>query len=132
MITQTRYSRHCGQSCLAKLSGMPLVAAKMAVGHKRGTTREDIVRAAKLLRLDPVGDWRIGDNNHWISWHLLPETGNCILAVRRERQYRRWHWICRVDGVLWDPSSEEPGVSLHREDYVLMDFLCFEKRSHDE
>lgn len=118
---QARSSNVCGQLCLAMLAGVTRGEVFTVVGHRRGTDHKTIVGVAKHFGLRPATKlWQLADADTTLS--SLP--GNCIIKVRRKGR-KNWHWICKVDGVVHDPSEALPGVVSNRNPIVVsyMEFV---------
>jgi len=115
-ITQAKTSHYCGQACLAMMAGCTLKEAMVAVGHRRATTQDEIVRAAKKLGLRPLTS----------GWKVAREIESFppLAIMKMRRKYRkRGHWCCYVDGVYHDPALPEGGKMGSNDQLVcLMEF----------
>ena len=101
-LNQPRTSKTCGQHCLAMLAGCDLKAAIAAVGHRRGTTKAAILKAAAKLGMVAIG-----------SLWILPAGADVLpinaIVVTRRKGRKRFHWCCFVNGVYHDPAEQEAG-----------------------
>ena len=100
--TQPRTSKTCGHYCLAMLADVPVEKVVAIIGHRRGTTKNEILKAAARLGLRPVS----------MRWQLPSEHDTlptkAIVGTRRKHR-KSGHWCCFVDGVYHDPAEREAG-----------------------
>lgn len=104
-LVQPDGSEVCGQTCVAMAAGVSLPKAVEIVGHDRGTTTREIVRALRTLGVP------CADRLHRLSRIRPTLPKRAIVAIYRPKEddrRERAHWMLQWDGTMYDPGNAWP------------------------
>lgn len=104
-LVQPDGSELCGQVCVAMAAGVSLPKAIEAVGHDRGTTTREIVRALRTFGVP------CADRLRRLSRVRPALPKRAIVAIYRpseEHRSERAHWMLHWDGEMFDPGDSWP------------------------
>ena len=119
LIRQPEGGSLCGQACVAMAAGVTLAAAIRAVGHRlsRGTYTCELVAAFGVLGVSCAT--RLKRARHVAGIPVLPPRA--VIAIRRDGNRQRWHWILCWDGLIMDPAGLWPDY--YGSDWKITSFL---------
>lgn len=100
---QPKGTRICGQTVIAELLEWSIPSACMLVGHKHGTTAQDLRKALAKIQL------RLGPTKLVLPYTTFPPVA--IFRVSWWLRRNNWHWMLYRNGVIYDPAGSWPNVN---------------------